>query len=266
LIEMPDILSKIVYKTRSELNKKKKKVGISDFQAFELYERPRKNFKERLHDGSNPSIIAEIKKASPSRGLIREDFNVQRIASQYREAGASALSILTEEFFFQGALENLKLARNEVDIPLLRKDFIIDPYQIEEARAYGADAVLLIVRITDGNQLQELHHAAEEAELQCLVECYDQEDYNRIDFERVNIIGVNNRDLKTFNVHLHQGVALLNKAPDEIVKVSESGLHNADDLQYLRDNGIHAALIGEYFMKQDHPGEVLRNLLANLNK
>jgi len=111
-----------------------------------------------------------------------------------------------------------------------------------------------------------LHHAAEEAELQCLVECYDQEDYNRIDFERVNIIGVNNRDLKTFNVHLHQGVALLNKAPDEIVKVSESGLHNADDLQYLRDNGIHAALIGEYFMKQDHPGEVLRNLLANLNK
>lgn len=263
---MPDILEKIVEKTREELSHKKKKVGINDFRSFELYEQNRLNFREILQTKPNPSIIAEIKKASPSKGLIREDFNVKRIANQYRDGGAAALSILTEEFFFQGGLTNLQIARKEVDLPLLRKDFIIDPYQIEEAKAYGADAILLIVRITDGSQLQELHHAAEEAELQCLVECYDEEDYQRIDFEQVKILGVNNRDLTTFDVHLHQGVSLLNKAPEGIVKVSESGLHTTDDLNYLSDNGIHAALIGEFFMRRNQPGEALKNMLKGVDK
>ncbi|HKJ34123.1 MAG TPA: indole-3-glycerol phosphate synthase TrpC [Balneolales bacterium] len=263
---MPDILEKIVARTREALHQKKEKVAVRDFNSFEGYERERLDFQEALQSGPNPSVIAEIKKASPSKGLIRKDFDVRRIAAQYRDGGASALSILTEPFFFQGNLENLEWAREEVDLPLLRKDFIIDPYQIEEARAHGADAVLLIVRICDGNQLQELHHAAEEAELQCLVECYDDEDFQRIDFNQVKILGVNNRDLTTFDVHLHQGVLLLNKAPEGITKVSESGLHNADDLQYLRENGIQVALIGEYFMRQNDPGRTLKNLLTELNQ
>ena len=258
---MPDILEKIVEQTREDLRKRKSKIAVNDFRSFPLYEPDRRDFGSSLQNGNTVSVIAEIKKASPSKGLIRDDFDVRRIAAQYRDGGASAISVLTDEPFFQGELKNLELAYQEVDIPLLRKDFIVDPYQIEEARAHGADAILLIVRITDGQQLNELHDAATEAGLQCLVECYDEDDFNRIDFNRAKILGVNNRNLKTFEVELHRGVSLLNKAPEGIVTVSESGMGNPDDMRYLKDHGINAALIGEFFMRKPHPGDALKELL-----
>lgn len=262
---MPSILEQIVEQTEVDLHKRKDKVSFKDFESFEWYERPRRAFGESLRNGGTVSIISEIKKASPSKGIIRKDFDPGRIARQYREGGASALSVLTDEPAFQGSLDYLSTASLEVDIPVLRKDFIIDPYQVKEARAYGADAILLIATITEGKQLHELLHAAKEFGLECLVECYSEEDLKQVDYQMVDILGVNNRDLKTFEVDIHRGVELLKTAPDETVLVSESGLGSAEDLKYLFDHDIDAALIGEYFMRQPNPGKAVEKMLGKLN-
>lgn len=263
---MASILEQIVEQTEVDLRKRKRKVSFKDFESFEWYERPRRAFGQSLRNEGTVSIITEIKKASPSKGIIRKDFEPRRIARQYEEGGASALSVLTDEPAFQGSLDYLNIASSEVEIPVLRKDFIIDPYQVKEARAYGADAILLIATITEGKQLQELLHAANEFGLECLVECYSEDDLKQIDFQPVDILGVNNRDLKSFEVDLHRGVELLKTAPEETVLVSESGLSSAEDLKYLFDHDIDAALIGEYFMRQPDPGKAVEKLLGNLNK
>jgi indole-3-glycerol phosphate synthase len=258
---MSDILNKIVIQTHEDLTRRKKKTAAADFRSFEDYQRVRKSLRDALSSGEDVRIIAEIKKASPSKGLIREDFRPEWIAGCYMNAGAAAISVLTDEPFFRGSLEYLRVVSRMADVPVLRKDFIVDFYQIPEARAFGADAILLIATILDPVLLMELHHAAEEEGLQCLVECYDADDLLKIDFKQVSIYGVNNRDLKTFNVSLHQGVDLLLKAPDGVVKVSESGITSRSDLDYLAHNKIHAALIGEHLMRQPHPGDALNELL-----
>lgn len=261
---MATILEQIVEQTTSDLKKRKQKVSFSDFESMDDYERNRRSLKEALSRREFVSIIAEIKKASPSKGLIRKDFDPQRIAAQYQEGGAAALSVLTDEPAFKGHREYMRAASREVDIPVLRKDFIIDPYQVKEARAYGADAVLLIAAITDGHQLSELHHAADEFGLECLVEVYSEKDLHYIDFEQVQILGANNRDLHTFDVDVHQGIALLHTAPESTVLVSESGLRTAQDLKLLLDENIDAALIGEHFMRQDDPGKAVAQMLKEL--
>jgi indole-3-glycerol phosphate synthase len=257
---MPDILNKIVTQTREDLAGRKRKIAAADFRSFEDYQRERRSLRDALSAGDDVRIIAEIKKASPSKGLIRDDFNPEWIAECYMDAGAAAISVLTDEPFFKGSLDYMKTVSRIADIPLLRKDFIVDFYQIPEARAYGADAILLIATILDTVLLGELHHAAEEEGLQCLVECYNEDDLRKIDFGQVTIYGVNNRDLKTFSVSLHQGVELLQKAPNGVVKVSESGITTREDLDYLASHDIHAALIGEHLMRQPHPGEALSGL------
>lgn len=254
------VLDQIIVQTREDLAKRKKRVAMRDFQDFEDYHRPRRSLKAALR-GEDVRILAEIKKASPSKGLIREDFDPQRIAAQYQEGGASAISVLTDEPFFQGKGEYLTAVSREVSIPVLRKDFIVDVYQIEEAKAWGADAILLIATVLSAAQLDELHHAAAELKLECLVEAYDADDVTKIDFSRVDIFGVNNRDLRTFEVDVHRGVDLLLTAPSNVVKVSESALTTRADIQYLRDRGIDAALIGEHFMRQVHPGEAVTDIL-----
>jgi indole-3-glycerol phosphate synthase len=263
---MATILEQIVEQTAADLKKRKREVSFSDFDSMPDFERDRSSLYEALSPPERVSIIAEIKKASPSKGLIRKDFDPQKIAAQYLQGGAAALSILTDNPAFKGSLEYLRIASNEVDIPLLRKDFIIDPYQVKEARAYGADAILLIATITDGHQLQELHHAADELGLECLVECYGEDELNHIDFEQLRILGANNRDLQTFDVDVHRGISLLQSAPEGIVRVSESGLSSASDLKLLQDEGVHAALIGEFFMRQDDPGKAVRRLLDELKE
>ncbi|TYP95109.1 indole-3-glycerol phosphate synthase [Fodinibius salinus] len=257
---MANILDEIVEQTVADLKKRKRKVTYNDLGNMDLFEKPSKNFKGALQLDNDVAIIAEIKKASPSKGLIRPDFYPKQIARQYQDGGAAAISVLTDAPAFKGSLEYLEIASKEVDIPLLRKDFIVDPYQVKEAKAYGADAVLLIATITDGHQLQELLHAAKEFELQALVECYSEDDTEYINFDHMDILGVNNRDLRTFGVDLHRGVELLQNAPEDMVLVSESGLSNAEDLQFLFDNDIDAALIGEYFMRQDNPGQAVAEL------
>lgn len=263
---MATILEQIVEQTEVDLRKRKRKVSFRDFESFELYERNPRPFGDALKQNNWVSVIAEIKKASPSKGIIRKDFDPRHIAGQYQEGGARALSVLTDEPAFQGCLDFLRIVSEEVSIPVLRKDFIIDPYQVKEARAYGADAVLLIVAITEGNQLEELLHAAGEFGLDCLVECYSEEDFQRVDFEKVSVFGVNNRDLRTFEVDLHRGIQLLQKAPDETCLVSESGLSSAEDLKLLQDEGIHAALIGEYFMRRPDPGKAVKKMLEELER
>lgn len=263
---MPNILDEIVEQTRIDLKKRKRKVSFSDLETMELYEQPSKDFKDALQLENNVAVIAEIKKASPSKGLIREEFNPQEIAFQYHQGGASAISVLTDKPAFKGSLDYLEKAAKEVPIPLLRKDFIVDPYQVKEAKAYGADAVLLIATITEGSQLDELLHAATEFDLDALVECYSEEDVQYVNFKNVEILGVNNRDLRSFEVDLHRGIELLHKAPEEVILVSESGLSKAEDLKLLYDEGIHAALIGEYFMRQPDPGEAVKEMKTELQK
>lgn len=263
---MPNILDEIVEQTKIDLKKRKRKVSFSDLGTMELYEQTSKDFKNALQLENDIAIIAEIKKASPSKGLIRKDFDPQKLASQYQEGGASAISVLTDEPAFKGSLDYLKTAAKEVAIPLLRKDFIVDPYQVKEAKAYGADAVLLIATITEGSQLDELLHATKEFELDALVECYSDDDVQYVNFEHVDILGVNNRDLRSFEVDLHRGIELLHKAPEGTVLVSESGLSRAADLKLLFDEGIHAALIGEYFMSQSDPGEAVKKIKSALQE
>ncbi len=263
---MATILEQIVEQTAIDLKKRKRKASFRDLESFDLYEQERRSFSGALQRKGEVSIIAEIKKASPSKGIIRRDFDPKRIAGQYKQGGAAAISVLTDEPAFQGSLDYLRIVSSEVDLPVLRKDFIIDPYQIQEARAYGADAVLLIATITEGNQLQELLHAAEEFGMQCLVECYGEEDFKQLHFEDVEILGVNNRDLNTFEVDVHRGIALLQTAPNGTVLVSESGLSSAEDLKLLYDEGVHSALIGEHFMRQPDPGKAVKQMLDDFKK
>ncbi|HET8864874.1 MAG TPA: indole-3-glycerol phosphate synthase TrpC [Gracilimonas sp.] len=258
---MSNILEKITEQTAEDLAKRKRELSFADFNSFEGFEKDRVSFKKALNGNEAVSIIAEVKKASPSKGIIRPDFDPVDIALRYEEGGASAISVLTDEPFFKGDLQYLEAISKRVQLPLLRKDFIIDPYQIKEARAFGADAVLIIVAITEGKQLEELIHASNEFGLDALVECYDQDDLDRLDFDLVNILGVNNRDLKNFEVDVHRGISILKQAPEGTVLVSESGLSSGKDLALLQKEGIHSALIGEYFMRQKDPGHAVKKLI-----
>jgi len=259
---MSDILAQIVEKTTSDLSGRKREISLKDLESLEHYGLERRNFKEALDTNNGVSIIAEVKKASPSKGIIRSDFDPIHIAKEYIKNGAKAISVLTDEPFFQGSLSYLKEISKISSIPLLRKDFILDPYQVKEAKAYGADAVLLITTMYNGTQLSELLSSVNEYGLQALVECYHEEELDTLDWDKVEIVGVNNRNLSTFEVDLHRGVSILNKAPKNIITVSESGLHRPEDILYLWKNGIHSALIGEHFMRQDKMGYALKDLIS----
>lgn len=253
------ILDKIVADTRGVIAQRKRERTVRDLEQMPGFDRSPLNLAEALR-GDDLAVIAEIKKASPSKGVIREDFDVTDIATQYAENGAAALSVLTEPLHFQGAPKYLATARRVADVPLLRKDFIVDPYQLVEARAYGADAVLLIAAVLSAKQLYDLHQAADELGLSCLVEVYDADELDKVDFDQVQVLGVNNRDLRTFEVDLDHAPRVFEQVPARITKVAESGLKTAVDLAHMHDFGIDAVLVGETLMRADRPGETLRAL------
>jgi indole-3-glycerol phosphate synthase len=263
---MADILQKIVDQTMEDLAKRKRKVSFMDFGSFPAFEKKRRSFSDAIQKEGTVSLITEVKKASPSKGIIREDFNPGKLAEAYFENGASAISVLTDEPFFKGSLQYLESIAEISPVPLLRKDFLIDPYQVKEARAFGADAVLLIATICEGSQLSELLAATKEFGMQALVECYREEEVDSLNWDEVGIVGVNNRNLATFEVDLHRGINLLQKAPDGIVRVSESGIHKPEDLKILYDSNIHSALIGEHFMRQPDIGKALKEFLIEFQK
>jgi len=208
------------------------------------------------------NVIAELKKASPSRGVLRNDFDARSLGASLAAAGAAALSVLTEEEFFQGSLTNLRTARAAVGIPVLRKDFIFDPWQVWEARSVDADSFLLIVAILSDAQLRELLAAGRELGMEPLVEVHTREELDRALAAGARIVGVNNRDLRTFTVTLETSLNLIREIPRECIAVSESGLRTAADLARLRKAGFHAFLIGESLMQAPDPAAALAALLA----
>jgi indole-3-glycerol phosphate synthase len=216
----------------------------------------------RTHARRAPAVIAELKKASPSKGLIRENFDPAALAQQMQAAGAAALSVLTDEKFFQGSLENLRLASAATLLPCLRKDFMVDEFQVLEARANRADAILLIVAALTDAELRTLRNAARANGLDVLCEVHDATELDRALALDCECIGVNSRDLKTFEVSLTRAAELAARLPANAVKVAESGIHTSADMQQLRAAGYDAFLIGESLMRQPHPGDALRHLLS----
>lgn len=258
---MASILQQIVSETRARLAQ-----GLSPARRREL-ERMAANHKPRgfrqallAADANGPAVIAELKKASPSRGLIRDDFSVDLLAPEMAEAGAAALSVLTEEKHFQGGLENLRIASEQVKIPCLRKDFIVDEIQLLEARAYGGDAALLIVAALSDAELRTLSTSARDLELDILCEVHDEDELQRALAVGFDIIGVNNRDLRTFQVSLETSVRLNARIPLNALRVAESGIENGADIARLRGIGYQAFLVGESLMRQPSPGDALRKL------
>jgi indole-3-glycerol phosphate synthase len=217
-----------------------------------------------------PAVIAEIKKASPSKGLIRADFDVEWLARRYQQGGAAVLSVLTDERFFQGSLRNLELASKAVKLPCLRKDFMVDEYQLIEARAHRADAILLIAAALSNGQMRQFAARARELELDVLVEVHTAVELDRVldalGETGADAIGVNNRDLKTFAVRLENSLELIERIPASVVRVAESGIATAGDVERLRTAGFDAFLIGESLMRQADPGEALAALLAGAGK
>lgn len=260
---MVAVLDKIVAATRARVERSKRSVDLRALERQAEEHVPR-GFRRTLESRSRSGIIviSELKKASPSKGLIRGDFRPVELAQELESAGAAALSVLTDEEFFQGSLENLRLASASVQIPCLRKDFIVDEFQLVEARANSADAILLIVAALSQAELTALSHGAQARGLDVLCEVHDGDELQRAVDAGCDLLGVNTRDLRTFQVSLDTAFEMASRFPREAVRVAESGIHSSDDIARLRDAGYHAFLIGESLMRAPSPGAALRELMA----
>lgn len=261
--ETPDILKNILNYKAEYVEHVKRKSSLQELKHRVDDCAPARGFTYNLLktiEEGKPGVIAEIKKASPSRGIIREDFQPDAIAKSYANAGACCLSVLTDIEFFKGSDDYLKLAHNACELPILRKDFMIDPYQVYEAKVIGADCILIIVSALSDMQMQDLVGIANEIGLDVLVEVHDREELERGLMLRTPLIGINNRDLHTFETDLDTTLGLLTDVFHDRTVVTESGVNTQDDIKLLRKNNVNAFLIGEAFMKADDPGEELKRL------
>jgi indole-3-glycerol phosphate synthase len=260
-------LDTILASTRDAVTAARERVPLTDLERRAAAHRPRGwTAALRKQSPQIPAIIAEIKKASPSKGLIRADFDVEWIARRYRAGGAAALSVLTDEPFFQGSLRNLEIASAAVPLPCLRKDFMVDDYQIVEARAHRADAILLIAAALTDKEMKRFAAHAHSLLLDVLVEVHTGEELDRVldalGDTGADAIGVNNRDLKTFDVRIERSLELVDRIPPTLIRVAESGIGSPDDISRLRAAGFDAFLIGESLMRQPDPGAALKALLT----
>lgn len=260
---MPANLDQIIAATRRRVADAKRSANLKELERKAERHVPR-GFREALkvRSESGSAIIAELKKASPSRGLIRPDFDPERLARELDQAGAAALSVLTDEEFFQGSLNNLECASASTKLPCLRKDFIVDEFQLLEARAHRADATLLIVAALTQSELNTLAGSAKKLSLDVLCEVHDEEEVKRAIDAGCSLIGINSRDLRTFKVDLSTALRLIESIPDNVLRVAESGIQNGADIVRLRSAGYDAFLIGESLMRAPSPGEALRALIA----
>jgi len=245
------ILEQIIERKRSEVKRRKSETSISELEASSYFSRKPLSLKESLQRGSRTGIIAEFKRRSPSKGIINASAGVIDITSAYAENGASALSVLTDENFFGGSNADLIEARIN-DIPILRKEFIIDEYQIIEAKSIGADIILLIAACLTPGEVERLSICAKKLGLEVLLELYDEKEIGHI-CDQTELVGVNNRNLKTFEVDIEQSVRMAEKIPNDKLKIAESGIRSVDDVVLFRENGFKGFLIGELFMKQPDP-------------
>ncbi len=241
------ILDRIMARKREEVAERSARVGLAELERRAREQPPVRGFarglRQRVSDGQ-PAVIAEIKKASPSKGVIRETFLPAEIAESYQSGGAACLSVLTDVDFFQGADDYLRQARDACALPVLRKDFTADPYQVVEARAIGADAILLIVAALADGQMRELAQAAAEVGVDVLVEVHDRAELERALALATPLVGINNRDLRTFETRLETTTELLPHIPADRLVVTESGIHTREDVRRMRDHGVHAFLVG----------------------
>ncbi|HEY7318940.1 MAG TPA: indole-3-glycerol phosphate synthase TrpC [Candidatus Binatia bacterium] len=257
---MADFLATIAEHVKSQAKQRQREFPEAVLRDRPLFKMPRRGFAQSL-EGNSRRIIAEIKRASPSKGLIRTDFDPIAIAKEYASHGASAISVLTEERFFQGSLLYLEQIHSAVKVPLLRKDFIIDPYQLIEARSYGADAVLLIAALLDPSLLQKLCEQASALSLDSLVEVHSEMELNAAVSAGAQLLGINNRDLNTFEVNLATTETLAPLIPPGMPAVCESGIDSVEQIRRVESLGIHVFLIGESLMRAMQPGKKLRELL-----
>ncbi len=260
---MSDILNTILARKAQEVAERSARVPLAELQARLADAPPVRGFANALNAAianGDPAVIAEVKKASPSKGVIRPDFHPADIAVSYEFGGASCLSVLTDVDFFQGADLYLQQAREACTLPVLRKDFVIDPYQIYEARVLGADCILLIVSALDDQQLADLSNLALQLGMDVLVEVHDIDELERAIQVPVPLIGINNRNLRTFEVSLQNTLSLKDAVPRDRLLVTESGILGPEDVKTMRDAGVNAFLVGEAFMRVEEPGEGLRQL------
>ncbi len=262
----PTILKKIVDRKWEEIKERKQKISLEEMRdlAFANKDAPR-GFADALArslKAGRSAVIAEIKKASPSKGVLREDFRPAEIAASYEEGGASCLSILTDRDFFQGHEDYLKEGRAACDLPVIRKDFIVDPYQVFEARAIGADCILLIAACLDDDTMHELNLLAHELDMDVLIEVHDEEELHRALKLPNRLIGINNRNLHTFEVSLQTTFDLLDQIPDDRIVVTESGILKQEDVEAMRRHNVNSFLVGEAFMRTENPGETLAEFFS----
>lgn len=261
--DTPDILKKIIARKHEEIAERSKKVSLEQMIERAKAAEPCRGFVEAMKSkiaAGQSAVIAEIKKASPSKGVMREHFVPAEIAASYEKGGAACLSVLTDKDFFQGSEEFLQQARAACSLPVIRKDFIVDPYQVYEARAINADCILLIVAALNDVQLSELAKLATKLGMDVLVEVHDAEELARALPLNLPLVGINNRNLRTFEVSLQTTLDMLDSIPDERIVVTESAIHTADDVALMRKHDVNAFLVGEAFMRADEPGEQLAAL------
>ncbi len=265
MTDTPDILKTILAKKQEEVARRRINTPIEMLEDIASgVERPR-GFARSLQSkilAKKPAIIAEIKKASPSQGVIREDFKPVYIGQDYAMNGATCLSVLTDKEFFQGSEAYLEMVRKNCPLPVLRKDFMIDAYQIYEARALGADCILLIVAALDDSVMHELAELATRLDMDVLVEVHDTDELQRALSLDTKLIGINNRNLRTFVTDLQTTLSLKDSIPEDRIIITESGIHSHDDVQLMLDNNIYGFLVGEAFMRADSPGQKMRELFA----
>lgn len=258
------ILDKIVEKKKIEVAEAKSKVSLAELEQYPLFNRTCYSLKDSVLNPERTGIIAEFKRASPSKGLINGTSSVQDVVKGYQDAGASAISVLTDPDFFQGSLADITSAREVLSIPLLRKEFIVDKYQIAEAKAYGADIILLIAACLTNTEIEDFSKYAKSLGLNVLLEVHNEEELVHNIFESIDAIGVNNRNLKDFSVSLDHSYDLVDKIPDKYIKVSESGISDPSTIINLKSKGFQSFLIGENFMKTNDPTTAIREFVEQI--
>jgi len=266
MADTPDILKRICARKLEEVEQRRSRISLEELKQRIVTASPVRGFtaalKKRVASGK-PAVIAEIKKASPSKGVLRENFDPAAIARSYAENGATCLSVLTDIDFFQGADEYLQQARAACDLPVLRKDFVLDPYQVYESRALGADCILLIVAALEDTQIRELYALATGLGMDVLVEIHDANELSRVQDMNLPMIGINNRNLHTFETSLHTTIDLLSGIAPDCLVITESGINKKTDVELMQANDVNVFLIGEAFMRQSDPGTGLGALFES---
>ena len=256
-----NILDKIIERKKQEIADAKSKISVQHLKDSELFGRPTFSLKESVKNKSG--IIAEFKRKSPSKGIINDKVSPMEVVSAYEKFGASGISILTDSDFFGGNFEDILNVRNHIQIPILRKDFMVDEYQFYEAKSIGADVVLLIAACLSPNQVQEFTDLAHELNLEVLLEIHTEDELKHFN-KNIDLVGINNRNLKDFKVDLQHSVNLKNQLPKNVLSVAESGIYSVEDFKYLKEKGFDAFLMGEYFMKNENPAKAFEKLILDV--